>query len=65
MKKVAALLLIAAAWYFAGIYGQTPLMTVIIGLAVSAVILMVTVCYLTIKTEVFLHKQKDIAFNNI
>ncbi len=65
MKKIAAILILAAAWYFAGMFSQTPLMTVVIGLAISAVVLMILSWYLTRHTEVTIPKQEDIAFKNI
>ena len=65
MKKIAAILILAAAWYFAGIFSQTPLMTAVIGLAISAVVLIVLSWYLTRHTEVTIPKQEDIAFKNI
>lgn len=65
MKKLSAIVLLALMWYFAGMYHQKPLMTLVICVLIFVIGLISIAVYLKRHTDVSIPKQEDVAFKNI
>ena len=64
MKHLFALILLAAAWYFAGMNQQKPVMAVIICAVIITVISFIYSVFMRFRTDASIPAQNDILYKN-